>query len=280
MTISEAQPAPTVAGAISWGPIVAGALSAAALALLLHAFAATVGVSTSSTAPTWRDASIALILLSGFYLILVAVVTYGVGGYLAGRLRWAAAAPADEVEFRDGVHGLAVWALATLMTAFLALSASQALTRLSAPSAGASGPATSVASENIIAYDLDRLFRGDRQETDITYHRAEAGRILLTASSHRGMLPEDRTYLVRLVAARTGLNEAEAARRVDDVIARARENLQRARRSTAILGFMAGAAALLGALAAWFAATAGGRHRDGAPVPRWMATSGTAPRRR
>jgi hypothetical protein len=34
-----------------------------------------------------------------------------------------------------------------------------------------------------------------------------------------------------------------------------------------ILGFMAGAAALVGAAAAWFAAAMGGRHRDGAVAP-------------
>ncbi len=281
MIVSEAHPAPTLAGAVSWGPITVGALAAAALAFLLHAFAATVGVLTSSTAPTWRDSSMALILLSGFYLVLVAFAAYGVEGYLAGRLRWPATAlPGQEVEFRDGAHGLAVWALATLLTAILALGTAQALTRLSAPSSGASGLATSIASENLIAYDLDRLFRGDRQETDITYPRAEAGRILLTASSHRGMLPEDRSYLIRLVAVRIGLAEPEATRRVDDVIARARENLQRARRSAAILGFMAAAAALLGAAAAWFAACAGGRHRDGAPIPGWIGTNVAAIARR
>jgi hypothetical protein len=49
--------------------------------------------------------------------------------------------------------------------------------------------------------------------------------------------------------------------RVDDVAARAKENISRARRSAVILAFTAGAAALLGAAAAWFAACAGGRVR-------------------
>jgi hypothetical protein len=177
----------------------------------------------------------------------------------------------DEVEFHDGIHGLVAWAIATLLTALLALGAAQLLTRLGAPSAGSAGPAASVGSENIIAYDLDRLFRAERpQQGDLNYARSEAGRILLTASSHRGVLPEDRTYLVRLVSARTGLAEADAARRVDDVIARAKENISRARRSATILAFMAGAAALLGAVAAWFAACAGGRHRSGAEASDWM----------
>jgi hypothetical protein len=121
------------------------------------------------------------------------------------------------------------------------------------------------AGENVIAYDIDRLFRGVRPEVNMEYFRAEAARILLTASSHRGMPPEDRAELVRLVTSRTGLAQPEADRRVEDVTARARENIARARKSAVILAFSAGAAALVGLVAAWFAAIEGGKHRDGTP---------------
>jgi len=258
---------------VQWGPIFAGAVAAAALSFVLHAFAAGIGLSISSTAPTWRDASIALVILSGLYLVLVALAAYGAGGYVAERMRagLTSAASSEEVEFRDGTHGVLTWAVATLLTAVLALGAAQSLTRLAAPSAGSAGPSASVGGENLIAFDLDRLFRGTRQpEGDMTYTRAEAARILLTASSHRGIQAEDRAQLVRLVSARTGLSQPDAERRVDDVVARARENIARARRSTVIVTFMAGAAALLGAVAAWFAACAGGKHRDGtAPALTW-----------
>src|SRR5690606_40589823 len=78
---------------IQWGPVIAGGLAAAALALVLHSFGAAIGLAVSSTAPTWRDASIALWLLTGLYLILVALASYGLGGYIAGRARsrWAVA---------------------------------------------------------------------------------------------------------------------------------------------------------------------------------------------
>jgi hypothetical protein len=259
---------------IQWGPIIAGAIAAAALALVLHSFAAAIGVSVSSTAPTWRDASMALVLLSGLYLIFVALLSYGLGGYVAGfaRTRLGAGTP-DEVEFRDGAHGLMVWALATLLTGLLAYGAVQSLTRLAAPSGGQAGAATSVAGENIIAYDLDRLFRSDRRPTESDENiRAEAGRILLTAAGHRGLAADDRAYLVRLVAGRTGLAPPDAERRVDEVVARARDNIRRARRSAVILAFMAGAAALLGAAAAWFAAAEGGRQRDSTAAPSMMWT--------
>jgi hypothetical protein len=79
-----------------------------------------------------------------------------------------------------------------------------------------------------------------------------------------------RNYLVTLTSAETGLARADAERRVDSVIAQARDDIRKARRAAVILAFMAGAAALLGAAVAWFASCAGGRHRDGtAPSMSW-----------
>lgn len=275
---------------VQWGPVIAGALTAAALASVLHAFAAAIGLAVSSTAPTWRDASVALWILSGIYLILVAVASYGLGGYVAGLLRERqfGASPTitapemeDQLEMRDGLHGLIVWALATLITAILLLAALSASTRLAAPSGGVAGPSTSVAGENLVALDVDRLLRGDRRQgEDVEHTRAEVARILLTSSSHSGVAAEDRAYLIRLVAARTGLPAPEAERRVDTTLGSARGNIAGARRSTVIIAFMAGAAALLGAAAAWFAAIAGGEQRDDrAPAQRWRVLTARTMRR-
>jgi hypothetical protein len=286
MTMTDTRATPLTDGTpvyVNWAPVIAGAIAAAALALVLHTFAAAIGLAVSSTAPTWRDASIALVLLSGLYLILAALAAFGLGGYVAGRLRtrWTSTATTDEIDFRDGTHGLLVWALAVVLTALLAFATATAATRLAAPSGGNAGPTTSVGGENIIAYDLDRLFRAERRpaDTDMTYTRSEAARILLTSSSHDGVTAEDRGYLTRLVAARTGLAANDAQARVNAIIESARNNINRARRSGVILAFMAGTAALLGAAAAWFAACAGGRHRDGvsaAPSLIWGRRRDTA----
>ena len=40
---------------IEWKPALVGALVAAALAFVLHAFAAAIGLAVSSSAPTWRE---------------------------------------------------------------------------------------------------------------------------------------------------------------------------------------------------------------------------------
>jgi hypothetical protein len=237
---------------VHWGAVIGGALCAAALAMVLHGFAAAMGLAVSSTSPTWRDAS-----------ILVALASYGLGGYIAGWIRsWSPAVADEDADTTEGMHGLLVWAIATLLTALTLATAVATTSRLSAPSGGNAGPAASVGSENIIAFDIDRLLRSDGRASPADYarSRAEAGRILLTASGHSSVNPEDRQYLVRLVATQANVPAADAERRVDTAITRARENITRARRSSVILAFMAGAAALLGAAAAWFAAEAGARH--------------------
>jgi len=256
-------------GYIQWGPAIAGALATAALVLVLDTFALAVGLAVSSTAPTWRDSSMALQLLSGLYLVLVAIIAFGVGGYLAGRLRAPLPGTPEEVEFRDGTHGLVVWAIAMVLGALLTWAAAQSLTRLAAPSAGSSGTAQSVAGENLIGFDLDRLFRAERrpQSADLSYARSEAARILLTSAGHDGMSADDRAYLVRLTASHTGLAPQDAENRVNTVIAQAADDIRKARRASVILAFMTGAASLLGAAIAWFAACAGGRHRDSQSAP-------------
>lgn len=266
---------------VQWSPVIAGALTAAALAIVLHSFAIAIGLGVSSSAPTWRDASIGLFLLSGVYLLAVALVSYGIGGYVAGTLRSRLDdVDAAEIETRDGTIGILVWAFATLLTVALLTVGAMSAARLAAPSGGGAGPAASVAGENIIAYDIDKLFRGDRKgpDVDIASRRAEVARILLTASSHSGVQPEDRTYLVRLVSGYTGLGAPEAEKRVDSVIGSTRENIKRARASSVLIAFMAGAAALLGAAAAWFGSIAGGQHRQKGTA--WAVDFGSMGRRR
>ena len=267
---------------LQWSPIVLGAFAAAALSSVLLGFGVTIGLGVSSTAPTWRDASAALAILSGLYLILQAVLSFGLGGYLAGRVRSAngtGATVVEETERADGIHGLGAWALAVVMGAILAtLIGAATISRTSATRSGAQV----TAAEPLLSYELDRLFRAGRRNptVDLSAERAEAGRILLTTSSHSGLSSDDRTYLIQLVGALTGLSQADAERRADNAIASAKNAIARSRRSTIILAFSIATAVLLGAVVAWASACAGGRHRDGAPVPDWMARSDALGRRR
>jgi hypothetical protein len=260
---------------LNWTPVILGALVATALSSILLAFGATIGLGISSTAPTWRDASAALWILSGLYLIIQAALSFGVGGYIAGRTSVGlTASDADEIELRDGLHGLATWALAVVLgVALAALLGSASLTR---SNSNMSPTARTSAAEPLLSYEIDRLFRPVRRaaNVDLSHERAEAGRILLTSSSHSGMSSEDRSYLAQLVAATTGLGAPDAEKRVDSVIASSRAAIAKSRRSSVIVAFSVAAAVLLGAVLAWAAAGVGGRHRDGAPIPQWMGARG------
>src|SRR5215469_1961698 len=91
--------APT-ASFLQWTPVVAGAFVASAVSLIMIAFGTTLGMSITSWSPTWRDTSSALALASGLYLLITALVSFGFGGYVAGRLRerWDPSANRDVIE--------------------------------------------------------------------------------------------------------------------------------------------------------------------------------------
>ena len=266
---------------LQWSPILLGAFAATAMSFVMVTFGASVGLGVTSAAPTWRDASAALWILSGIYLILQAILSFGLGGYVAGWVRTpnAPGGPVEHTEQADGLHGLAVWAIAVVMGAVLATLLGAAT--LSRTPTGVTSARTSAA-EPLLSYELDCLYRAGRRAptTDLSSERAEAGRILLTTSSHDGLSADDRAYLIAQVAGTTGLAPADAERRVDTVIANAKTAIARSRRSTIILAFSVATAILLGAIAAWAAACAGGRHRDGEPLPEWMAHANALDRRR
>jgi len=107
-------------------------------------------------------------------------------------------------------------ALAVVLTAILA-----ALVALAANRPTSLTTPSSTAEPTAISYEIDHLFQAQRRppNLELAPARAEAGRILLTSSSHSGVSPDDRRYLVQLVTVSTGLAGADAERRVDTVIA-------------------------------------------------------------
>lgn len=272
---------------VQWSSVVAGAIAAAGISFTLLAFGAGIGLSVVSTAPTWRDSSAWLWILSGLFLILVALCAFGFGGYIAGRMRPAFRTPTvHESEFRDGVHGIVTWGLAILITAMVGLAGAAAVTPLMAPSGGTMGPGASTAGENIIASELDELFRSTRNVQDanvLAARRAEAARILLKSNGHTGISSDERNYLAQMVYDRTGLSSDGAAARVERVIGASAQELHRARVAAVLQAFMIAAGLLLGAAVGWYAAVEGGRDRQRGGLPAWDWRFGTprgAPRTR
>jgi hypothetical protein len=73
----------------------------------------------------------------------------------------------------------------------------------------------------------------------------------------------DRSYVARVVASRTGLPQAEAEKRVNDVIAETKQAIDNARKAATSFALWMTAAMLFGAFAASLAAVEGGQLRDG-----------------
>jgi hypothetical protein len=261
--VADSRAGATSTGAyIQWGPVIGGAVGGAAIISVLMTFAASLGLLFTSPSPTWRDTTVWLTILSGVWMLLVYVFSFGIAGYVAGRMRSPLrGADPNEIEFRDGVHGLLAWALGVIIGALLLWGTITTLasTRIGAAEAGTAGK------PGYLVFELDRLFRSDARpsEGNILESRAEAARIIRLGLGRRDLAGEDRAYLVRLVAARTGLSPPDAEKRVTQVMQAARSAASKARSAGVIIGFMTATSLLAGAAAAWLAALAGGRHRDG-----------------
>jgi hypothetical protein len=97
--------------------------------------------------------------------------------------------------------------------------------------------------------------------------RAETSRILMMSlrqegNQESGMASDDKAYLSQQVADHTGLSTGEAAKRVDGVIAKAKDDAAKMRKGVGYLGLFGGLAMLIGAFIASAAAAFGGSQRD------------------
>ncbi|MGC1779567.1 MAG: hypothetical protein WBB34_16645 [Xanthobacteraceae bacterium] len=300
---SDLRPATTAVvdaqAAVSWAAIAAGAVAAAALALLLIAFGSGLGLSAISP---WSDSGVSASTFktgTGVYLVIVAVMSSAVGGYLAARLRtkWVGV-HTNETFFRDTAHGFLVWAFATLLSASALSSATAYLANGAVAGLGAASPATR--SVNPADLYVDKLFRSEAAAqpaspppaaassadtnaappaaaggstaatpappSNVNFYQTRAEVVRLWTADvrdHAGLNDADKTYVARLVAARTGMSDADAQKRVDSVVTEAKTDADNARKGAAKLSFWLTAAMLFGAFAASLAAVEGGSLRDG-----------------
>jgi hypothetical protein len=271
---------PGSSSAVSWAAIIGGALTAVAITLLLVALGAGIGLSSVSPWSSSNPTATTFTLLAAVWLIIVQWLSSGLGGYLAGRLRtkWVGL-HTDEVFFRDTAHGFLAWALASvLVAAFATSSASSAVgtaTRAISSVAGsaASGATQVVANQSPDSTDyfLDALFRRDQPDASASPQdaRAEAGRMLARALANGNIDHGDRTYLAKLAAARTGISQQDAEKRIDDAVTqmktaedKAKQAADAARKASASASFYLFISMLIGAFIASAAGAVGGRQRD------------------
>jgi hypothetical protein len=88
---------------------------------------------------------------------------------------------------------------------------------------------------------------------------------LFTNSFRNGsdLNPADRSYVAKVVSARTGLSQADAEKRVNDVVTQVKTDLDEARKAAMQTAIWLTLSLFIGAFSASLAATEGGGLRDG-----------------
>lgn len=108
---------------LDWPAVFGGAVVAAAIAGLFTTFGAALGLSTVSAEPGEGSGGLWL-GVTAFWVVVSLIAAFMAGGYVAGRMRRRVDdAAAEEVTVRDGINGLVVWGLATLVAGWMAASA-------------------------------------------------------------------------------------------------------------------------------------------------------------
>jgi hypothetical protein len=266
--------------AVSWAAVLAGAVVAAAASIILLSLGSGLGLASLSPWSTDNPSVTTFTVMTAIWLIVVQWVASGLGGYMTGRLRtkWVDL-HSQEVFFRDTAHGFLAWAVATLLTAAIITSASTAMvgsgvraasTVAGGAAQGATTAATGAAATR--AYDVDSLFRSAKTDDGsgpMDDTRTEASRILAMGVTNGDVPAADRTYLAQLIAARTGISEADAQKRVDDVVAqekaaeaKMRDAADKARKAASAFSIFTALSMVIGAFIASVAAAFGGRSRD------------------
>jgi hypothetical protein len=220
----SAVPATNNTSAVAWSAVFAGAAAMAALSLILLILG--IGLGLSAISP-WTQSGLGTLTLGVstiIWLTATQIISSGMGGYLAGRLRtrWAGVHN-DEVYFRDTAHGFLSWAVATLVTAVLLTSAIGAIvgTTVNAGASLGAGSATSTINKAI-----------------------------------------DNATGLASAAIGTQNNSPEAAAKQPSATTASKETTDNARKASATVALWLFVSLLIGAFAASFAAIYGGRQRD------------------
>jgi hypothetical protein len=249
---------------ISWGAVLAGAAAACALTLLLLSLGVGLGFAVVSPWGSRSVSSTSFAIGTGLYFIVMAMISSGLGGYLAGRLRRKSIGlEITEVQFRDTAHGFLAWAVASIIGAVLLASPASSL--LGSATGGAAQAAANASQSSPINTYTDMLLRSDNRtdQQSLADTRGEITRLLTTSLRAKDVNGADRDYLVKTVAARTGLSQADAEKRFNDVMTQAKSDLDKARKAAMHTAIWLTLSLFIGAFAAAAAAWEGGGVRDG-----------------
>jgi hypothetical protein len=252
---------------VSWSAIIAATLTAIAVSVIIISLGTGIGFVLVSPYSYSSPSASTMTVIGALWLVFAQAVGFATGGYVAGRLRRPPAPMHDnEVKFRDGAHGLVVWAIGVVVSSLVLAAAVEKIGAAAGTSAGATViGAGAVGQSPSIAYFTDTLLRPNPQSAansgaanaapangDTTStpnggtssaaasngaapntgneagERGQINRILITSLGANGMSNDDRAYLTQIVSAQTGLSREDAQRRVDDVVNRAKQDATQA----------------------------------------------------
>jgi hypothetical protein len=282
---------------IAWGAVIAGAMVGLAVSICLSLAGAAMGLSLvepwDPNAASAKSISIGALI----WLFVVNLVGMGIGGFIAGRgARMEITTDPRESTYRYTVHGLTMWALATVVAGSVGLSAiagaigmvgQGAATAAGAAGAGAAagvaGGAAAVAKSALddddgdVGFQLRQLFGPARPAPggatpEITMF--EAQNIMERAWDRGELAPSDKTYLASVVAQQAGISQQEAEQRVAaaeqrlkatiaEITAKAKDAADAAAKTGAIAAFLAFLGLALGAAAAVIGSVHFGPRRPG-----------------
>src|SRR5215813_11093267 len=117
---------------VEWGAVLAGAVLAAALSFVLLTFGTAIGLSATSPWPNSGLSAKVIASLAVFWTMAQQISSLIIGGYVAGRMRSRWHESGHEAEFRDGLHGGLVWAVAVIVSALLVFATASVAARTGA----------------------------------------------------------------------------------------------------------------------------------------------------
>lgn len=273
---------------VEWAAVIAGAVIATAMSLLLTMFGSSVGLFVASP---WSENGISaesIGIVAAIWFAFTYIYSIGMGAYFTGRMRARISGfKSDETGFRDGTNGLVVWALTLIIGACLAAIIGSSVANLATTTALSAARSTAEIIAPVADDAGDALWRefapeapaDENQQPSVGQpatpnqttnpsraQREEVLRILRQGLIDGEIAEEDRTYLARLIESKTGLTPEQAEQRVRSTISgaidRAKRVVESARKGAAFAGFWASLILLLSGVAAWWAASLGGSHRD------------------
>jgi len=253
---------------VMWGAIISGALTITVISLALFSLAAALGFASMSPWENTPSTGKAFAISGAIALIVIQWISAGLGGYLTGRLRSRyIGAHTHEVFFRDTVHGFLSWSLATILGAILLMSAAMHMHGSNEGGMRHIGMGSMRAEHSPMAHYTDRLFRPALATTQSESALSEQDRMsadhILEAEAINGNVPEeDKSYLAQLVSARTGLSNADAEQRVENVLAQEKADVKDASKYAAASSLFLFFSMIIGAFIASAAGGLGGQHRD------------------